>query len=140
MALMTDPFRALASLQKALDSTYRRAGQQTGWGAHRAFPPINVFRQNDEYVVVAEMPGVDKDGLEIQIDGSQLRVRGERRIEKAEGTSVHRRERRDGKFDRTFELPIRVDADKAQANFDNGILAVKLPQAESDKPKSVAIN
>lgn len=135
-----DPFRAMLDLQRALASASppsREGVERTGG---RSFPPVNIFRQGDDYVAVAELPGVDKDCLEIQILDNRIRLAGKREIAYEEGHSVHRRERLGGRFDRTFDLPVGIDAEQAKAEFRNGLLAIHLPRAESDKPRSVPIS
>jgi HSP20 family protein len=91
-------------------------------------------------VAVIELPGVAKSDLEIQAKESTIRVSGKKTIQYGEKASVHRRERLAGSFDRTITLPVRIDPDRIKAEFRNGILALFIPRAESDKPRVIAIN
>ena len=140
MARFPDPFRALVGLQQALDAT-RLSDWFGGATASRgAFPPINVFRQGDDFVVVAELPGVKKEDLEVQIQQKQLRLAGKKSIDFEDGASVHRRERRGGSFDRTITFPVAVDAENAQADYRDGILKLHVPRSPEEKPRTIAIN
>jgi HSP20 family protein len=105
-----------------------------------AFPLINVFNDGEDFVVVAELPGVKKEDLDIQVRGDTLRIQGKKTIAYDDSASVHRRERATGQFDRTLTLPDDVDAAKVSADYRDGVLTLRLPRAESAKPRSVAIN
>ena len=138
--VFTDPFETLFNFQQALDQLRASAWLEAGLGGQGAFPPLNVFRKDHDIVVIAEVPGVRKEDLSIEAKGNTLRIAGTKRIAFGEGTSVHRRERRNGRFDRTVTLPIEVDAETIKAECRDGILAVFLPRAERDKPRAIAIN
>jgi HSP20 family protein len=86
-----------------------------------------------------ELPGVDRDDLQIQAKANTIRISGKKRVEYANEASVHRRERVSGEFDRTLSLPVQFDPDRIRAEYRDGLLAVFLPRAESDKPHSIKI-
>jgi HSP20 family protein len=135
-----DPFEALLRLQRDLE-----ARAASGWlgdttAGVGAFPPINVFQQGHDFVAVVELPGVTKSDLEIQAKERTIRLSGKKAIQYGEKASVHRRERLAGSFDRTITLPVRIDPDRINAEFRDGILALFIPRAESDKPRVIAIN
>jgi HSP20 family protein len=138
--VFTDPFETLFNFQQALDQLRASAWLEAGLSGQGAFPPLNVFRKDHDIVVIAEVPGVRKEDLSIEAKGNTLRIAGTKRIAFGEGTSVHRRERRNGRFDRTVTLPIEVNAETIKAECRDGILAVFLPRAERDKPRAIAIN
>lgn len=134
------PFSALHDFQQELDSTRLSdwLGQTTsGTGT---FPAVNIFSKGDDCVIIMELPGVKKSDLNINVKGKQIRVIGKKEISYGDDISVHRRERVSGNFDRTLAIPIEVDVDKVKAKYQDGILAVYLPRAEADKPRSVKIN
>lgn len=137
---LRDPFSTLLSVQRAMDEAMRSDWFGTRTAGRGAYPFINVFRQGEDFVIVSEMPGVKKGDLDIQVKGDEVRISGKKTIDYDEAASVHRRERRAGQFDRTLTLPAQVDAERVKAEYRNGILAVHLPRAESDKARSVAIN
>ncbi|MDH3280889.1 MAG: Hsp20/alpha crystallin family protein [Gammaproteobacteria bacterium] len=134
-----DPFEALRNFQRGLDAARSSDWFGTGTTSGGAFPPVNVFRKGDDFVLVAEMPGVDKSKIDIQVKHNQVRLRGTKNIHAGDGVSVHRRERAVGDFDRVLGLPAEVDADKVKAEYKDGLLTVFLPRPESDKPRSVSI-
>ena len=141
MAIGIRALDALLDLQRAIEAS-RRSGwfgstTTTGYGT---FPPVNVFRQGDDFVLVAELPGVDKEGLDLRVKGRQVRIKGTKKIEFADGVSVHRRERRSGTFDRVLAIPADIDGDKVKAEFRDGVLALHLPRSEADRPRSIQIS
>jgi HSP20 family protein len=108
--------------------------------AARNFPALNVWTNPDGAVITAELPGVSPEDIDISVVGETLTLTGSRQPgELKEGEKYHRRERGQGKFTRTFQLPFLVEADKVEAVFDKGILRISLPRAEADKPKKIAI-
>jgi HSP20 family protein len=135
-----DPFETLLAFQRALDA--RRESDWIGRGTAGAggFPPINIFQQGHDFVAVVELPGVQKDDLDIEAKDDAIRISGKKEIAAEEKASVHRRERRSGAFDRTVVLPIHIDPDRIQAELQDGVLALFIPRAESDKPRTVKIS
>ncbi len=101
------------------------------------FPALNVWTDQDGAIVTAEIPGVNRDDIEISVTGSSLTLSGKRQAE--EGVSYHRQERTVGKFARTLDLPFQVDAGKVEARLDRGILEIRLPRAEADKPRKIKV-
>ncbi len=131
---------ALFDFQRALDARLESdwlRGATTGTGA---FPPINVFQQDDNLVAILELAGVNKSDLEIQAKDNTIRISGKKEATYKENGSVHRRERVAGVFDRTLTVPIQIDADRIKAEYRNGVLALFIPRAESDKPRTISIN
>jgi len=139
MALLLDPFDALASFQQALDA-YRTSGwldsSVSGGGA---YPPVNVFRKGDDFIIVAELPGVKKSDLDVQVKGRTIRLAGAKSVGYPEKAGVHRRERLAGRFDRAVTMPVEIDADGVKAEYRDGVLALFLPRAETEKPKSIKV-
>lgn len=134
-----DPFDALLNLQRALDARVESdwlQGQTAGQGP---FPPINVFQQGDDIVAIIELPGVDKSDLQIQAQENTIRIAGKKAADLPDGVSAHRRERVFGEFDRTISLPIQLDPDGIKAEYQDGVLALFLPRAERDKPRTIKI-
>jgi len=140
MALFQSSFDAIASLQQALDTFHSSGWLDEGLSGGGAYPPINVFRKGDDFTVLAEVPGVRKSDLELQVKGRTIRLSGTKTIEYSTQASVHRRERLEGKFDRTVTLPMEIDPDSIQAEYHDGILAVLLKRAEHTKPKVITVS
>ena len=94
----------------------------------------------DNAVVTTEIPGVDRNAIDISVSGNTLTLRGSRPASDIkEGESYHRHELRHGNFSKTIELPFNIDADKVHAVYKKGILNISLPRVESDKPKKIEI-
>lgn len=107
----------------------------SGW-----HPFVDIYDEGNEVVLKAELPGMKKEDIHIQVQNNVLTMRGEKkREEKVEKEGFFRSERMYGSFSRSFTLPATVDAAKIEANFMNGVLTVKLPKVEAAKPKQIAI-
>ena len=104
-----------------------------------AYPPMNVFRKGDDFVIIAELPGVRRQDLDVQVKDNTVRVAGRKNVAYPEKAAVHRRERASGQFDRAVTLPVQIDTDNVKAEYRDGVLALLLPRAERDKPKTIQI-
>ena len=135
-----DPFDALLNLQRELEARLSSDWLQDLTTSRGPFPPINVFQQGDDILAIIELPGIDRNELQIQAKENTIRLSGKKSINYPDGVSVHRRERVFGEFDRTLTLPVHLDAERIKAEYRDGILALFLPRAESDKPRAVKIN
>lgn len=106
-----------------------------------SFPAVNIWADEDSAIITAELPGLDNGDIEINVLEKMFTLSGERKLEEVpENAQYHRQERGHGKFSRNLRLPYKVNAKKAQATFKDGLLEVRLPRAEEDKPKKIAIN
>jgi HSP20 family protein len=135
----TDPFDALFALQRALEARMASNWLRDATTSRGPFPPINVFQQGEDLLAIVELPGVSKDDLELQAKDNVIRISGKKTVQYKEGVSVHRRERVSGEFDRTLTIPVQIDPDGIKAEYHDGILALFLPRAEKDKPRSIKI-
>jgi HSP20 family protein len=137
---MRDPFATLLAVQRAMENATRSDWFGTRTSGRGSFPPVNVFSEGDDYVVVAELAGVKKEDLDVEVKGDTVRIQGKKTVEQSDGVSVHRRERAEGQFDRTLAFPAQLNAAKAAADYRDGVLTLRLPRAESEKARSVTIN
>jgi HSP20 family protein len=135
----SDPFETLFQFQNALDQLRSSNWLQASPSGGGSYPPMNVFRKGEDVVMVIEVPGVRKDDLQIEAKGNTIRIAGAKAIDQGGKASVHRVERRGGRFDRAVTLPIEIDADRIKAECRDGILALYLPRAERDKPRAISI-
>lgn len=104
------------------------------------FPAMNLWSDGNEAVITSELPGVDPGKTDISVVGKTLTVKGSRIPEDSGGEgSYHRQERWNGSFTRTIELPFQIDQNRVAARFSKGILEVRLPRAEADKPRKITI-
>ena len=140
MALVfADPLSTLFKFQQALDSLRTSDWLQSGPSGGGSYPPINVFRKGDDVVIIAEVPGVRKSDLHLEVKGKTIRIAGTKSLQAGDKTSVHRRERLAGSFDRAVTVPVEIDADHVRAECRDGILALYLTRAERDRPKSIPV-
>jgi HSP20 family protein len=103
-------------------------------------PAVDVYEEKDDIVVKAELPGMDKSDIEVNLSDSQLTLKGEKKKEeKIEEENYYRSERSYGAFVRSVQLPTEVQADKVKAAFKNGILEVRLPKTEEAKRKEIKV-
>jgi HSP20 family protein len=136
---LADPFDALFGLQRALEARLASNWLEDATTSRGPFPPINVFQQGEDILAIVELPGVNKEDLQVQARESTLRISGKKAINYEEGVSVHRRERISGDFDRTLTIPLQIDPDNIRAEYRDGVLALFLPRAESAKPRAIKI-
>lgn len=105
------------------------------------FPAFNIWTDDDGAVLTSELPGVVIEELEITVTGRHITLKGGRRLSDEEQKAERvRRERPEGSFERTFQLPYAIESGKVEAKLVNGVLEVSLPRAENDKPRKVSIN
>lgn len=136
-----DPFQALARLQNELEGALRqpRWRLDVGPSGRGAFPPMNVFGDEDHVVVRMEVPGVAPEAIEIKSQGRTLTVAGKRELPIPEGASLHRCERGRGEFSRSIELPADLDLGRAEATCKLGLLTIRIPRREEAKPRTITI-
>ena len=109
MAVLLDPFEALTSFQLALDAYRTSSWLDPGLSGSGAYPPLNVFRKGDDFIIVTELPGVKKADLDVQVKGRTIRLSGEKTVGYPEKAALHRRERLAGRFDRAVTMPVEID-------------------------------
>jgi HSP20 family protein len=138
-----EPLREMVSLRDAMNSLLQESFvRPLGMLADGAgMLPLDIAENENEFIVKASMPGVRPEDVQITIQGDTLSIRGEiKGEEEKKGTNYHLRERRYGQFFRTVSLSTPIAADKAQANFENGVLTLVLPKAEEARPKQIKIS
>lgn len=148
MANMTrfDPLGEMVSLRSAMDRLFEDSfvsplSWRTLGNGEGMTPAIDVHETPDELVVTAALPGVKPDDVEITMTGQSLTLRGEFKADdKVERDQYLYRERRYGAFNRSLQLPVRVQGEKADATFADGILTLRIPKSEEVKPRQIRIN
>jgi HSP20 family protein len=105
-------------------------------------PPVDIFSTGEhELVIKAEVPGMNRDDLEITVENFTLTIRGEKKAEQTvKDEQFHRVERSYGTFSRSFALPNTVDPNRVEADYKDGVLTVKLPLREEAKPRQIKVN
>jgi len=136
-------FDSLASMHEELDRVFestfgsgsRPLGTLTRWT-----PALDVYQDKDQFTVVAEVPGMKKEEIDISLHGDTLTISGERKSHEKQGDQAFRAERFFGRFQRSLPLPSAVDTEKVKATYKDGILEVVLPKAEEAKPKQIEVS
>jgi len=137
-----EPYRDLVTLREAMDRLFAESFVRPGSAFPTTFegPAVDMYQTKDEIVVQATIPGVKPEDIDISVTGEILTIKGEfKQEEKIEEGSYVRQERRFGQFCREISLPTQVSADKAKAEFEHGVLTLRLPKAEAVKPKSITV-
>ena len=140
IASFAAPFDVLLNLQRELEARLESGWLEDVTTSRGPFPPINVFQQGDDILAIIELPGVDKNDLQIQVKENTIRISGKKSVQYPDQVSVHRRERHSGEFDRTLSVPVELDPERVKAEYRDGILALFLPRTESDKPRTIKIS
>jgi len=142
MTLMRwSPWNELESMNRQLSRLLDDGHHDMAHDAGHWAPSVDIRETDDALLVEAELPGVDKKDVHLEVKDGVLTLSGERRYEKdVKEANVHRVERAYGRFSRSFSLPRNVDAEKVEATMKDGVLEVRLPKRESAKPKSISIN
>lgn len=138
-----DPMRELDRLQNEINRLFDfDAGDRTtGLFDSIHTPAIDVIEHADRFTVECDLPGVDKDSVDISLAGNVLTIKGEKKGEQeSDGRGYFRRESWSGSFQRTIALPQTTDAEKIDAALKDGVLRISLPKKEEMKPKRIAVD
>jgi HSP20 family protein len=143
-----DPFHELTNLQDRMNRLF-----QEGWGAPLSrrgeeslgmgtfVPPVDVYEDEHSIVLKMEVPGIDQKDIDVRVENNVLTVHGERKFEKDEKQeNFQRLERSYGSFTRSFTLPNSVDTDNVSADYENGVLKIRLAKRSEAKPKQIKVN
>jgi HSP20 family protein len=140
-----DPFRDLNVLQDRMNRLFEDAGR--GWRGNEEpaatttwSPAVDIFETEGEIVVKAELPGMDRNDITLNLEKNVLTLKGDRKLEKeTKDDNYHRIERSYGSFSRAFSIPATVDEEKISADYKEGVLKIVLPKKEQAKPKQIRI-
>ncbi|MBF4635860.1 Hsp20/alpha crystallin family protein [Agreia pratensis] len=129
MAMFFDPFTEFGRLASSLN------GGQTG----QRFMPVDLYREGDHYVLNADLPGVDPESVDIDVDGQVLTIRAQRTADIRNGVKWLAQERPHGSYVRQFSVGEGIDSESITAHYDNGVLSVLLPVSERAKPRKIEV-
>ena len=136
-------FAALDGFRRRMDRLFedynRYVDDEPQWGVSAGWPRIAVQDGGEELMLFAEVPGLAENEIELNLNQNVLTLSGRREVEIPEGYSIHRRERGDYAFSRSFSLPCDVDPEKAKAVVKDGILTVTIAKAETAKPRQITV-
>jgi HSP20 family protein len=138
-----NPFRQLSSLRQEIDRLFDEpiaslARPQDFW-LGGGWPTVDVREDRDFVTITVEVPGMKKEDIDVSFHDGVVSISGERNLEKFEEAEAHRAERFSGRFHRALTLPVKVNADKANASYRDGILVITLPKSEEAKPKQIEV-
>jgi HSP20 family protein len=141
-----NPFREMVSLRDRMDSLFNdslfrpdRSEDAVAMGLW--YPSVDMFDKDDKVVIKAELPGLERKDINVEVNNGVLTLRGDRKFNnEVKEENYYRREMSYGKFIRSFTLPAEVDADKISAEFKNGLLTVEVPKSEAHRPKQIAVH
>jgi HSP20 family protein len=136
-----DPVSGLLALQSELDRALRSPDFNLGLSGPGAYPPTNIFESEDRLLLIAEVPGLELDDLKISSAGRTLTLSSVHKPLKmaGEASGYHRRERAQGEFTRSIQVPEQFDLGKAEAKYEKGMLIVRVPKREEAKPRQIAV-
>jgi HSP20 family protein len=141
-----NPMKEMMSLRERMDRLFEepffpfdRRNSESPTGSWH--PAVDMFEKEDKLVIKAELPGLNKDDVSLDLKDGVLTLKGERKLEnEVEEGGYYRCEMSYGKFMRSFSLPADVDPDKITAGFQNGVLTIEVPKPEDRKPKQITVN
>ena len=140
------PWREMTTLQNRINRFFDddffpalRFDKELGIGSWR--PVVDIYDEGDTIVIKAELPGVDKKDIEVDLKDHVLTLKGERNYEnEVKEDNYYRKERAFGRFNRSFTLPADVDPEKIKADFKDGVLKIDIPKPEEKKPKKLTVH
>ena len=150
MTLLTrwEPLREFSTMQNRINhmnrlfrESYSPEAPEEALTTTSFAPPVDIYEDEHNITLKLDVPGIDEKDIDVRIDNNTLTVHGERKIEKEEKEENFRRvERQYGSFTRSFTLPSSVDPGQVNANYDNGVLKIKLAKKAEAKPKQIKVN
>src|SRR2546429_3238946 len=143
-----DPFREFSTMQDRMSrmnrlfrESYSPEGPEEALTTTAFAPPVDVYEDEHNVTLKIEVPGIDEKDIDVRIENNTLTVHGERKFEKEEKEENYRRvERQYGSFTRSFTLPNTIDHENVQANYEKGVLKIKLAKKAEAKPKQIKVN
>jgi HSP20 family protein len=139
-----DPFREFSTLQDRMNRLFHDSlgdGREEALTTTAFAPAVDVYEDEHNVTLKIEVPGIDEKDIDVRIENNTLTVHGERKFEKDEKEENYRRvERQYGSFTRTFTLPNTVETENVSANYDKGVLKIKLAKKAEAKPKQIKVN
>jgi len=140
-----NPFREMEDLlgryNQATGRNLSTGNLDTDTGFAEWSPTVDIEESDESFLIKADVPGVDKKDIKVNLDNGILSISGEKLVEKesGKGTKQHRTERYCGTFSRRFTLPSAIQSDQVNASYKDGVLSLLIPKAEEAKPKSIEI-
>lgn len=138
---MTDFVSLREAMDRLFEDSFIRPTTWTGLAAGQIAVPVDLWETNDAYHLRADLPGLTPDTIDINVTADTVAFAGETKAQSDVASDGWlRQERRVGKFQRSFTLPVQIDPNKVQASFEHGVLDLVLPKADQVKPRSIKVN
>jgi HSP20 family protein len=140
-----DPFRNIVALQdrinRLFEDAFPRTAEEEDLASCTWRPPVDIFEEDNGFVVQVDLPGVNKEDVTVEIKNNLLLIQGRRQVEsEVDDDRYYRRERTCGTFQRSFSLRTAVAPDSIKASFKNGVLTIRMPHPEEQKPKKISVS
>ncbi|MFP4162595.1 MAG: Hsp20/alpha crystallin family protein [Chitinispirillaceae bacterium] len=133
-----NPWKELERMRRDMDVLFSRSPSGT---REPSFPMINTYENKEDLLIVAELPGVPKEEVNITMENGVLTLSGARKpVVSAGEVETLRLERPQGRFEKKIRIPVKVNDSAVEATFNNGVLTIKLPKAEEARPKQITID
>lgn len=137
---LSDPLRAFDTLRRQMDQVFREFDETSATrGRTTNYPRASLRDTKEAFVLTAEVPGLAEGDLKLSATHDSLTIGGERKNGAPEGYAVHRRERGDLRFSRSFQLPARIDVDRVSAEMKSGLLIVTMPKHPESQPRAITV-
>lgn len=135
-----DPFQEMLNLRRTVDRLFDNVNPDREWQPTQWGLAVDVVENKDDFVIKASVPGINPDDLDVSYSDDTLTIKGEVKSDSEyKEDQYHLRERRYGSFARSISLPIKIKGDAIEANYQNGVLTLRLPKAEEVKPRRISI-
>ena len=136
---MLEPFADLARVRNLIDRAFEETAAAKTQATRSWRPPVDLFEDENAFTLQLELPGIDKEKIEVEVTHEELVIRGERPYVKPETGNIVHSERVYGQFQRSFRLGVPVQNNAVEAGYKDGILTVRLPKTESVKPRRIEV-
>ncbi len=135
------PFAEIESFRREIDRLFREAFGDLPRAESRTWvPQVNIYEGPETVVVQADLPGLNKDQIQVDVSDDRVTIRGRRELERSEDRTYHLIERWEGEFERSFSLDVRVDAEKSEATYRDGVLTLVLPKKDASKVRRIPVS
>ena len=136
---MLEPFADLARVRNLIDRAFEETAAAKTQATRAWRPPVDLFEDENAFTLQLELPGVDRDKIEVEVTHEELVIRGERPYVKPESGNIVHSERVYGQFQRAFRLGVPVQNNAVEASYKDGVLTIRLPKTESVKPRRIEV-
>ncbi len=139
MLSLIDPFKIVRELENSFERVFENSISDKELSSNSFYPTINLFEDDNHFIVTVEIPGLDKGDFKLTVEGQTLFIEGQLKGIDRENMTILREERPKGKFTRSLEVTSKIDENNVSAEYKDGVLVIKLAKVEKSKPKLIAV-